>query len=145
MLYIFSRLKTNANRTVIVRQSSRLLLMLAVVSLLTACGGGGGGDISPAAVEAPATALSCTGDTNTSGASATLAWDAVTGASGYRLYYGTAPGTYEQLAGQGLDVADCTTYTATGLGSGTVYYFAVTAYDGVAESSYSNEVSKQVP
>jgi len=130
---------------VVVRRSAWILLLLLVSNLLAACGGGGGGDISPATVALPATGLACAGDTNTSGASATLGWDTVTAASGYRLYYGTAPGTYEQLAGQGLDVADCTTYTVTGLGSGTVYYFAVTAYNGVAESSYSNEVSKQMP
>src|SRR5438445_484971 len=37
------------------------------------------------------------------GTTATLAWDAVTAAnlSGYRIYYGTAPGTYLQSAGQG--------------------------------------------
>src|SRR6266513_2595521 len=40
------------------------------------------------------------------GTSATLAWDAVTAQilSGYRIYYGTAPGTYLQSAGQGLNM-----------------------------------------
>jgi len=127
------------------RRSAWILLLLLVSNLLAACGGGGGGDISPATIEAPATGLACVDNTATSGASTTLAWDGVTAASGYRLYYGTAPGTYEQLPGQGLDVGDCTTYTVTGLGSGTVYYFAVTAYNGVTESGYSNEVSKQMP
>src|SRR6266513_1115585 len=65
------------------------------------------------------------------GTSATLAWDAVTAQilSGYRIYYGTAPGTYLQSAGQGLHVGNVTTYTVTGLTSGTRYYFAVAAYD----------------
>src|SRR5205807_5433546 len=65
------------------------------------------------------------------GTSATLAWDAVTAAnlSGYRIYYGTAPGTYLQSVGQGLNVGNVTTYTVAGLSSGTRYYFAATAYD----------------
>jgi chitodextrinase len=78
---------------------------------------------------------------------ATLAWDAVTdpNLSGYRVYYGTAPGVYIQAAGQGLNVGKVTTHTVTGLGSGT-YYFAVTAFDaGNNESVYSNEVFKDVP
>src|SRR5436190_1454855 len=82
------------------------------------------------------------------GTSATLAWDAVTAAnlSGYRIYYGTAPGTYLQSAGQGLNVGNVTTYTVTGLSSGTRYYFAVVAYDTSSnESTYSNEVFTVIP
>jgi hypothetical protein len=76
---------------------------------------------------------------------ATLAWDAVIAAnlSGYRVYYGTAPGTYLQLPGQGLSVGNVTTHTVTGLSSGTRYYFAVSAFDSSGnESPYSNEVFK---
>ena len=79
---------------------------------------------------------------------ATLAWDAVTDPrlSGYRVYFGTAPGTYSQSAGNGVNVGNVTTYTVTGLSSGTQYYFAVTAYDGSNnESVFSNEVSKVIP
>src|SRR5437773_447286 len=82
------------------------------------------------------------------GTSATLAWAAVTAAtlSGYRIYYGTAPGTYLQSAGQGLNVGNATTYTVTGLSSGTRYYFAVAAYDtSNGESTYSNEVFTVIP
>src|SRR5436190_1652928 len=82
------------------------------------------------------------------GTTATLAWDAVTAAnlSGYRIYYGTAPGTYLQSAGQGLNVGNVTTYTVTGLSSGTRYYFAVVAYDTSSnESTYSNEVFTVIP
>src|SRR5437762_881494 len=82
------------------------------------------------------------------GTSANLAWDAVTAAnlSGYRIYYGTAPGTYLQSAGQGLNVGNVTTYTVTGLSSGTRYYFAVVAYDTSSnESTYSNEVFAVIP
>src|SRR5712691_11461954 len=80
--------------------------------------------------------------------SASLAWDAVTAPalSGYRVYFGTAPGTYLQALGQGISVGNVTAYTITGLASGTQYYFAVTAFDTLGvESAYSNEVFKNIP
>jgi chitodextrinase len=79
---------------------------------------------------------------------AILTWDPVTAPTlnGYRIYYGTAPGTYLQPIGQGIDVGNVTTYTVTGLGSGTRYYFAATAYDtSNNESTFSNEVFKDTP
>src|SRR5947207_7400403 len=88
------------------------------------------------------------GDSSTSPNSAALAWDAVTDPTviGYRIYYGTAPGTYLQSVGQGLNVGKATTFTVTGLSSGTRYYFAVTAYDtSNGESTYSDEVFKDIP
>jgi CHRD domain-containing protein/VCBS repeat protein/FG-GAP repeat protein len=88
------------------------------------------------------------GDGSTSLNFAALAWDAVTDPtlSGYRIYYGTAPGTYLQSVGQGLNVGKATTFTVTGLSSGTRYYFAATAYDTLnRESTYSNEVFKDIP
>jgi len=80
--------------------------------------------------------------------SASLAWDAVTAPtfSGYRVYFGTAPGTYLQSLGQGISVGNVTAYTITGLASGSQYYFAVTAFDTLGvESPYSNEVFKSIP
>ena len=81
--------------------------------------------------------------------SATLAWDppvGVTNLSGYRLYYGTSPGTYLQSYGQGINVGNVTTYTLMGLSSKTRYYFTVTAIDTSGnESGYSNEAFKDVP
>src|SRR6266568_3332701 len=80
--------------------------------------------------------------------SAGLAWDAVTvsALNGYRVYFGTAPGTYLQPVGQGINVGNATTYTVMGLASGTRYYFAVTDFDTLGqESSYSNEVFKDIP
>ncbi len=65
--------------------------------------------------------------------------------AGYRVYYGTAPGAYQQVRGAGVVVND-TTYTVTGLTSGARYYFAVTAFDGSGnESDYSGEVIKDIP
>jgi hypothetical protein len=80
--------------------------------------------------------------------SASLAWDAVTASnlSGYRVYYGTTPGTCLQPFGQGITVGNTTTYTLLGLSSGTRYYFAVTAFDTSGnESVYSNEAFKDIP
>jgi hypothetical protein len=79
---------------------------------------------------------------------AILAWDGVTAnnLSGYRLYYGIAPGTYFQPLGQGLNVGNVLTYTVTGLTSGTRYYFVATSVDTSGnESAFSNEVFKDIP
>jgi hypothetical protein len=79
---------------------------------------------------------------------AALAWDPVaTGnLAGYRLYWGTSPGVYFQSPGSGLSVGDVTNYSLAGLNSGTRYYFAATAQDTMGnESSYSNEVFKDIP
>ncbi len=79
---------------------------------------------------------------------ATLAWDAVThpNLSGYRLYYGTAPGIYLQPLGSGVNVGNVTSFTVTGLTSSTRYYFSVTAFDTANnESGFSNEVFKDIP
>jgi chitodextrinase len=46
---------------------------------------------------------------------AVLTWDAVTGATGYRIYFGTSPGTYQQPFGSGVDVpGGATTTTSVG-------------------------------
>lgn len=81
--------------------------------------------------------------------SALLTWDppvSSTNVSGYRVYYGTAPGTYQQSFGQGISIGKVDTYTVMGLSNGTRYYFAVTAVDASGnESAYSNEAFKDIP
>jgi hypothetical protein len=73
-----------------------------------------------------------------------VTWSAVSGATSYRLYYGTASGDYIQSYGAGLNVGNVTSYTVEGLSSGT-YYVAVTAIDSSgAETGYSNEQVKSV-
>lgn len=77
-----------------------------------------------------------------------MAWDPVsaTNLGGYRLYYGTSPGSYLQSPGQGVNMGNTTRYTVTGLAHDTRYYFAVTAYNTAgSESMYSNEDSKDTP
>jgi hypothetical protein len=66
---------------------------------------------------------------------------------GYRVYYGTAAGTYLQARGQGIDVGEATTVTLrTGLNNGQRYYFTVTAYDRAGnESPYAAEAVKLMP
>lgn len=74
---------------------------------------------------------------------ATLSWDGNSepDLAGYKVYLATASGMYgAPIATVTMDV---TSYTVTGLATGTTYFFAVTAYDSSgAESSFSNEVSK---
>jgi hypothetical protein len=79
---------------------------------------------------------------------AILTWDAVVHASlsGYRVYYGTAPGAYNQPFGTGINVGNVLTHTINGLSSGTRYYFAVTSINSSnVESGYSSEVFKDIP
>jgi chitodextrinase len=76
---------------------------------------------------------------------ATLDWDAAPNVIGYRIYYGTASGTYLQAIGSGLNVGNVTTHTVTGLGSGRYYFAATAVYAGNIESAFSNEVFKDLP
>jgi uncharacterized protein (TIGR02597 family) len=66
-----------------------------------------------------------------------LAWDAGRGAVGYRLHCGTASKNYTQIQ----DVGNATMATVSNLTAGQIYFFVVTAYNAVAESLPSNEVS----
>ena len=77
--------------------------------------------------------------------SATLTWNAVTASdlAGYKIYRATTSGGY------GTPIAtltgNVTTYIASGLQSGTTYFFVVTSYDTAGnESPFSNEVSKSI-
>jgi len=83
--------------------------------------------------------------------SATLSWQApganvdgsaLTDLAGYRVYWGTTPGTYSKSTHLN---ATARTHTVTGLARGT-WYFVVTALNSQGtESSYSNVWSKAVP
>jgi hypothetical protein len=60
---------------------------------------------------------------------------------GYYLYYAKVGTNY-----QAIDVGNTTSYTMTGLESGTRYYFIVSAHDGNgSQSDFSNEVYKDMP
>ncbi len=67
-----------------------------------------------------------------------LAWDAVEGASGYRVYYGTSSGDYTRS----VSVGNSTTGRLTGLENCKRYYMAVKAYNSAGESpTFSNELN----
>jgi hypothetical protein len=71
-----------------------------------------------------------------------FAWNASTSSvlAGYLFGYGTTSGQYANT----IDVGNVTTYTVSGLASGT-YYFAVKAYGTSGQQSgYSNEVTATV-
>jgi hypothetical protein len=78
--------------------------------------------------------------------SATLTWNANTESdlAGYKIYRATASGAYGAPIAT-LQGGAATNFLATGLQSGTTYFFVVTAYDTAGnESPYSNEVSKSI-
>ena len=67
-----------------------------------------------------------------------LAWDPSSGeVDGYRIYYGTSPGSHPTR----VEVGDATDYVVTGLEDGRTYYFVVRAYNQYGESGDSNEIS----
>jgi hypothetical protein len=110
-----------------------------MAGLFSGCGGGGGdgGGEIPAELET----IAC----NSSGrAPVVLVWNGVAGANGYRIYYRSAPGSYRQNLGEGLDAGGVTTYSVAGLVSGTAYAFAVTAYGSTGESDFSNEACQTI-
>lgn len=63
--------------------------------------------------------------------------------TGFKVYYGTTL-PIDKGTSQSVDVGDATSYTLSGLSTGT-YYFAATAYDASGnESELSEELSKVV-
>jgi hypothetical protein len=62
--------------------------------------------------------------------------------AGYKVYYGTATNTYQNI----LDVGPFTSAVIDGLTAGVTYYYAVTAYDTSGnESAKSQEVQATMP
>ena len=66
-----------------------------------------------------------------------LTWNAVSGATSYKVYRATSQnGTYSLLG-----TVTTTSYTNTGAKAGTTYYYKVKAVNSAGESAYSNTVS----
>ena len=136
------------------KKATQFIILATLCSALALAGCSAGGNGAPLSVAAPGdgvTAVPGTGNgTSTPGASVVaLAWDApstntngtaLQDLAGYKVHYGTAPGSYTGS----VDVGTVTSCSISGLGAGT-YYLVVTAYNKAgAESTYSNEVSKAV-
>ena len=69
-----------------------------------------------------------------------LTWNAVSGATSYKVYRATSQkGTYSLLG-----TVTTTSYTNTGAKAGTTYWYKVKAVNSAGESAYSNVVSGQV-
>ncbi|HET6489254.1 MAG TPA: fibronectin type III domain-containing protein [Syntrophales bacterium] len=74
----------------------------------------------------------------------TVAWDPnpEPDVAGYKIYYGTSPGSYSSFVNAG----NITSIVISGLAAGATYYFAAVAYDGSGnESGFSNEIAYAVP
>lgn len=102
--------------------------------LFSPSGQGGSGGGSASAPSAPTLNLPTGGALQVS-----FTWTAVAGAATYNLYQGTSPG-----GESGTPVATGltgTSYTLTGLSSGTLYYFVLKAVGPGGTSAASNEVS----
>ena len=77
-------------------------------------------------------------------ADVTLLWDpSPSTVDGYKVYYktGTSGAPYTDT----ITLGNVTSTTVTGLTEGLTYFFAVSAYAGTTESTYSNEVSLTIP
>jgi Fibronectin type III domain len=106
-------------------------LLLSIMPLITGCGGAGEAG-NNGAVSTPPIATS-----------ASLAWDPVTdpSVSAYFVHYGQqSPSQAGSCTYERSMIVDSSSATVTDLDPNTLYYFAVSAYNGL-ESACSNEVS----
>jgi len=70
-----------------------------------------------------------------SATSVTVTWSSVSGATGYRVYRSSSASGSYSLVGSSTS----TSYTNTGLTSNTAYYYKVSAYNSIGESSQSSD------
>ena len=91
------------------------------------------------AKSAPAAPVVKLGNSATSG-KPMLTWNAVYGATSYRIYRSTSRGSGYSLLG----TVTATSYTNTGAKAGTTYYYRVKACNDAGLSPYSNIVSGKV-
>ena len=96
-----------------------------------------GGAATPPPNGAPyaASGLTATGGVG----QATLSWTAGSGATGYKLYRSTASGFENSNAAPVVVGITGTSYTNTGLNSGTTYYYEVVATNSSGASGFSAE------
>ena len=102
--------------------------------------GNGNGNLTSATLHcAPAAPVVRIGNSATSG-KPVLTWNAVYGATSYRIYRSTSKGSGYSLLG----TTTATSYTNTGAKAGTTYYYRVKACNDAGLSPYSNIVSGKV-
>ena len=101
---------------------------------------------APPSVQPPSTSPSTQPPPSPSTGNATLTWTAnrEPDLAGYRIYVGTASGTYS-FPGSAFVAGNVTSYTISNLPIGQTYFFAISAYDSAGnESPLSAEVSKSL-
>ena len=113
-----------------------LVAALLVLAMCASCGGGGAGGGAGSAPDENAAAT------------VGLTWTGSDAAAGYVVHWGTTSGAYSHAVDVGSSVADSHgTVTVTialdgAAASAERFFFAVTSYDAVGDSSaYSNELS----
>ena len=121
------------------------------ISILLLAGCGGGGD-QAAFNEASVTldsapSLDAAALEPSAPGTARLSWEPAAGdVASYRVYFGEAPGAYEQAPGAGIEAGNATSYSVKDLVSGQAYYFAVASVDSTGrQSGLSDEVKHVVP
>ena len=94
------------------------------------------GKVKTVAQQKPSAPVVKIGHSATSG-KPMLTWNAVSGATSYKVYRATSQnGTYSLLG-----TVTATSYTNTGAKAGVTYYYKVKAVNSAGESAYSNTVS----
>lgn len=98
-------------------------------------GGGDGAVIGPPSAPASVSAVA-SGYT-----SIDVSWNAVAGASGYKVYRNATDGNWDSATLATTTNASFTSYADTGLTSGTTYYYKVKAYNSSQSSDFSAAAS----
>jgi hypothetical protein len=120
-------------------------LLLTMMPFLTGCGGGGQTGSDPVVTVAPGS--SGGGSAAPVGATASLAWSPVPDSSvyAYFVHYGRqSPGQPGSCTYESSMYVASPSATVTNLDHNTLYYFTVSAYNGL-ESACSSEVSTVTP
>ncbi len=119
--------------------------LLSIMPLLTGCGAGGETGADPSVTVTPGN--SGGGSTPPIGATASLAWSPVSdpSVSAYFVHYGQqSPNQSGSCAYESSVSVNSPSATITNLDPNTLYYFTVSAYNGM-ESACSNEVTTVTP
>lgn len=100
---------------------------------------GGQGPMSAQVSATPTTALTAPSVTATAGdAQITLAWPAVAGAAGYRVFRGTTSGGQSSTP---IATVNGNSFVNTGLTNGTAYFYKVAAFNNGGQGPMSAQVS----